>query len=404
MHACKEIRGRRDDILGNDAVGDNPPIVIEVVDEMVERVEPLDQPALDSRPFGSFDRARNDIERPCAIDILSFRVDGEGNAHFSDCALGVGLSFGKLALAERCEIAREGLGRRACRARRRKELVEELSRLILRPVDTHYFGSRYAQENPKYTRRNGAAAKRRAPNWCRPMTLRAALRLALHADAGARHRCGAPNTGGYAWPRPNALRAATDHDGLGLQSRPGIPSITEDLNGGHRIGVCRGRAPHCGGGPDAVRHRAAEPASEPDGGGRRNGDRLAARRCARDPAFPGPAGVARDPERANGPSARGRRLARVSVVVASRPARRAGTSVHTDGDGRRSDDTRNTHHRRAIASGARRRVARIRGAIALARRDACDRGGDAALGHAATRSSRSSWRGSGARRQKSAPS
>ena len=36
---------------GNDAVGDNPPIVIEVVDEMIERGEPLDQPALDSRPF-----------------------------------------------------------------------------------------------------------------------------------------------------------------------------------------------------------------------------------------------------------------------------------------------------------------------------------------------------------------
>ena len=112
--ACsKEVRGRRDDVLRHDAVGDNPPVVIEVVDEMVERGEPLDEAALDSRPFASLDRARNDVERPCAIDVLSFRVDGEGNAHFSDRALGVALPLGKLALAERCEIAREGLGRRA---------------------------------------------------------------------------------------------------------------------------------------------------------------------------------------------------------------------------------------------------------------------------------------------------
>ena len=99
-------------------------------------------------------------------------------------------------------------------------------------------------------------------------------------------------------------------------------------NGRHRIGVRRGRSSHRGGGQDAVRHRPAEPRGEPHRGRCRDRDRLAARRCARDPPFSGPAGAARDAERADGLPARRRRLARLSVAVPSGSARRARAPVH----------------------------------------------------------------------------
>ena len=157
--AVEKVRRGRDDVLGHDAVGDNPPIVVEVVDEMIERREPLHEAALDPRPFRGLDRARDHVERPRAVDVLTFGVDGERDAHFRDRALGVALTLGELAFAERREVARELRGRGPRFAGRGEELVEERARLVLGPVDAHYFGSPYAQENPKSTWRNGAATR-----------------------------------------------------------------------------------------------------------------------------------------------------------------------------------------------------------------------------------------------------
>ena len=220
----QKVRGRRDDVVRHDAVGDDAPVVVEIVDEVIERLQPLNQAALDARPLRRLDRARNDVERPRAVDVLTLGVDRERDAHLDDRPLGVGLPLGERAPAERRQIVGELGRRRPGRAGRGEQLVVEAAGLVLVPVDTHYFGSRYAQENPKYTRRNGAAAKRRAPNWCRPMRLRAALRLAVHADAGARHRCGAPATRACARPRPNALRAPPTTTVLGYSRALGFPA------------------------------------------------------------------------------------------------------------------------------------------------------------------------------------
>ena len=43
--------GRRDQLLGDDAVLDDLAVVVDVVDEQVERVNPLLQPALDRSPI-----------------------------------------------------------------------------------------------------------------------------------------------------------------------------------------------------------------------------------------------------------------------------------------------------------------------------------------------------------------
>ena len=200
---------------------------------------------------------------------------------------------------------------------------------------------------------------RRAPNWCRSMTLRS------RAALGCPHRRRPLGTVAVRPLRDLALGCAEclcappATTVLGYSRALGFPAITEDLNGGHRIGLWRGRQPNTGARPNALRHRPIEPASEPDGGGGGNGDRLAARRRARHPAFSGPAGAARDHQRADGSAAGGRRLARLSVAVASRSAWHAGAPVHADGDGRRPDDPRDTHRRRVIAAGPRRCLARI---------------------------------------------
>ena len=107
MQAGKKVRGRRDDVVGHDAVLDDAPVVVEVVDEVVQRLQPLNQPALDARPLRRFDRARNHVERPCAVDVLAFRVDRERDAHLDDRALGVGLPLGERACAERRQVVRE---------------------------------------------------------------------------------------------------------------------------------------------------------------------------------------------------------------------------------------------------------------------------------------------------------
>jgi hypothetical protein len=135
--AFEEVRRRGDDILGHDAVGDNAPVVVKVVDEMIERREPLNETALDARPLGCFDRARDHVERPRPVDVLAFGVDGKRDPHLGDRAFGVALALGELALTERREIAREMRGRGPRLARRREELVEERARLVLSPVDLH---------------------------------------------------------------------------------------------------------------------------------------------------------------------------------------------------------------------------------------------------------------------------
>ena len=101
MHAGAEVLRRRDDVGGHDAVLDDPLLVVEIVDEEVQRRGRWIRPALDALPFRALDRARDDVERPGAVDELAFRVDRERDAHLLDRALGIRLPLRELANAER---------------------------------------------------------------------------------------------------------------------------------------------------------------------------------------------------------------------------------------------------------------------------------------------------------------
>src|SRR5439155_10179316 len=132
----------------------------------------------------------------------------------------------------------------------------------------------------------------------------------------------------------------------------------------------------------AVAHRAPEPRSEPLRGAARHGFRPAARRGARGQALSGPPRGHRHAERADGAAAGGRRVAGVPPAFARRAARRAWVALHAGRDDRGADRPRPADHRGARAPGARGRVARIRGAAALARRAGHAGSAHAALGRA----------------------
>ena len=63
-------------------------LVIQVVDEEIQRRQPLHQAGGDAVPFLRGDDPRNDVEGPGAVDVLAFAVDREGDAHLDDGALG----------------------------------------------------------------------------------------------------------------------------------------------------------------------------------------------------------------------------------------------------------------------------------------------------------------------------
>ena len=80
-------------LLAEHAVGDDLGVVVEVVDEEVERLQPLDQPPGDRGPFLGRDDPRHDVEGPGTVDVLAVGVDGERDAHRSDRELCGSLTF-----------------------------------------------------------------------------------------------------------------------------------------------------------------------------------------------------------------------------------------------------------------------------------------------------------------------
>ena len=69
-----------DDVAGDDAVVQDLPLVIDVVQEQVERGDALGQAALDDVPVGGRDDARQQIVREDALGAFVAAVDGEGDA------------------------------------------------------------------------------------------------------------------------------------------------------------------------------------------------------------------------------------------------------------------------------------------------------------------------------------
>ena len=94
-----EILRLLDQFARHDAVVQNVLLVIDVVDESVQCIDALCQPARDDVPLALDDESRNDVERPLAIDrAAAFTgVDGERDAHRPNGDLGSSLARGEFA-------------------------------------------------------------------------------------------------------------------------------------------------------------------------------------------------------------------------------------------------------------------------------------------------------------------
>ena len=65
---------------GNDLILEDLLLVVEVVQEEVQRRDPLDEAGLKARPFAGRDDSRDQVEREDPLGALRVIVDGEGHA------------------------------------------------------------------------------------------------------------------------------------------------------------------------------------------------------------------------------------------------------------------------------------------------------------------------------------
>ena len=97
------VRRSGEQLDGEHTVGDHPLLVVDVVDEQVEREQALDETALDDGPLVAGDHAGDEVERPGTVDVGAVGVHGERDAHRQDLDLGDPLPLGQLLRAESVE-------------------------------------------------------------------------------------------------------------------------------------------------------------------------------------------------------------------------------------------------------------------------------------------------------------
>ncbi len=134
-HALPSEVGRAGHQLGGDHPGAHRPlVVVDVVDEQVEGVQPLDQSRLDRVPLIGGHHPGDDVEGPGAVDARRPLVDREGHPDGPHLAVGGLLALGQGLGTELGEVAPQGLGLRTGLADLRHHLVIELTGVVRRPA------------------------------------------------------------------------------------------------------------------------------------------------------------------------------------------------------------------------------------------------------------------------------
>ena len=123
----------REHVIAHDAL-----LVVDVVDEQIERLRALLQPGFDAPPLVERDHARNDVERPGAIDRSALLViDRKGDPHAANGCVGGLLARRELFGSERREKFDQcaGCGPRCTTGP--DQLIEARRRRILFPGNPH---------------------------------------------------------------------------------------------------------------------------------------------------------------------------------------------------------------------------------------------------------------------------
>ena len=83
------------------AVLDDFLLVIDIIDEKIQCINPLLETFLDQLPFISGNNARDNIEGPGPVDgALFLRIHGKGNTHDTDSRFGRGLVLFDILVAQ----------------------------------------------------------------------------------------------------------------------------------------------------------------------------------------------------------------------------------------------------------------------------------------------------------------
>src|SRR5262249_35164945 len=123
--------GRAHDLGWHDAVFDDLLIVVDVVNEQIERLNPLFEATFYRVPLCGRDDAGHEVERKDAFGAGTVAVHVECDPHVQECTLGRLLSPEELAVGERVDE----LDERSCRGTRSavglEQLVEETAGVVL---------------------------------------------------------------------------------------------------------------------------------------------------------------------------------------------------------------------------------------------------------------------------------
>ena len=121
-HATRRIQSLTDlaitagtqyQLARNHPVLQNLLLMVDVIDEQIQRADALRQPPFDPVPFVRTDDARNDVEGKDLLRTLRVAVDAEGDPHAKQHALGRQLAPSQFAGFQRVNLTNQQLGPRS---------------------------------------------------------------------------------------------------------------------------------------------------------------------------------------------------------------------------------------------------------------------------------------------------
>jgi hypothetical protein len=124
-HLSHEVPGPEQELARNLPVPHDALLVVDVVQEEVERLHPLDQAALEPVPLGAGNHARDQVEREDPLEPLLLSVDREADPLVHERELDRAPALLELLEAEPAELHGEGTIVRPRRSDRREHLVVE---------------------------------------------------------------------------------------------------------------------------------------------------------------------------------------------------------------------------------------------------------------------------------------
>ena len=117
----------------HDAVLQDLPVVIDVVQEQVQRAHALDDAGFQRAPFLRGDHARDQVERQDAVDRGGVGIDGEGDAALQQVALGIGGAAAQCLDRQMAQPFAQQRQRGMGRLARPQHLAEQAARIVAPP-------------------------------------------------------------------------------------------------------------------------------------------------------------------------------------------------------------------------------------------------------------------------------